>query len=73
MDKQEIIATLKDEGIDIGEDMAVNAVRAAFRLLVALAPKFSTGLGHTMPIIVAYLEPLIVRALDDAFSSDKDS
>lgn len=70
MDKQVVVSVLKKEGIEIGEEMAVNAVRAAFRLIIALAPQVSTGLGRTVPAIISYIEPLILEQLDKIDGKD---
>lgn len=70
MKKEEIIAVLKDEGLEVGEDMAVAAVKAAFRLLLLIVPKFSVGLAAITPAIINIIEPQVLAALDKIDGED---
>lgn len=70
MKKEEIVTVLKDEGLDVGEDMAVSAVRAAFRLLLLIVPRFSVGLAAIMPALVNIIEPQVLAALDHIDGED---
>lgn len=62
--KNEILATLKDKGLDVAEDAAVMATRAAFALMALLVPKVSKGLGSIIGPLIMIVEPKILELLD---------
>ncbi len=64
MKKEEIVGILKEEGLDIAEDMAEVAVKAAFRVIAILIPKISNGLGAVIVPLLTYAEPLILDIID---------
>lgn len=62
--KKDILATLKTEGLDVAEDMAVVSVKAAFALIKLIVPKFSTGLGVVIGPMVDLIEPQVLKLID---------
>lgn len=60
----EVIDIFKQEGLMVAEDMAVNAVKAAFRILEIVVPKVSTGLGYIVIEVMKRYEPKILAMLD---------
>lgn len=70
MDKELILQTFKEEGIDIGEEVAINAVRAIFKLLRIMLPKISNGLGALAVPLANYAEEMIVQQLDKIDGED---
>lgn len=72
MEKKEIVKVLKEEGLDIGEEAAVAAVRATFKLLGILLPKVSNGLGAIAAPLLLYAQPLILDMLDKIDGEDDE-
>lgn len=70
MDKKEIIDVLKSEGLHVGEEAAVMAVKAAMKIMALIVPKVSTGLGAMIIPVLAYIEPLILAQLDKIDGED---
>lgn len=70
MDKKEIIGVLQAEGLDVAEDMAVAAVRAAFRIIMLVVPKVSNGLGAIVGPMIMLVEPLVLGMLDKIDGKD---
>lgn len=70
MNKTEVVEVLKTEGLDVAEDMAVNAVKAAFKILILLAPKVSQTAGAIIAPMLAVLEPRILELLDKIDGED---
>jgi len=70
MNKTEVVTVLKSEGLDVAEDMAVNAVKAAFKILILLAPKVSQTAGAIIAPMLAVLEPRILELLDKIDGED---
>lgn len=70
MNKTEVVTVLKSEGLDVAEDMAVQAVKAAFKILAALAPKVSQTAGAIIGPLLAVLEPRILELLDKIDGED---
>lgn len=70
MNKTEVVTVLKSEGLDVAEDMAVKAVRAAFKILILLAPKVSQTAGAIIGPLLAVLEPRILELLDKIDGED---
>lgn len=70
MDKKDITKILKEEGLDITEDMAVTAVKGAFRLIAVLVPQISKGLGGIIGPLVAIVEPQILALIDQIDGED---
>lgn len=64
MDKKEITAVLKSEGLDIAEDLAIEATRAAIKLLKVVLPKVSKGFGLVFTMFVDAYEDKIFEILD---------
>lgn len=70
MEKSEVMGVLKSEGLDVAEDMAVQAVKAAFKILILLAPKVSQTAGAIIAPMLAVLEPRILALLDGIDGED---
>lgn len=68
--KKEILETLKVEGLDIAEDLAVVAVRSAFALIKLLVPKISSTGGAMASAMLAIVEPKILELLDKIDGED---
>lgn len=64
MDEQAIVQILKDEGLDVAEELAMSAVKGAFALLRHLLPRVNTILGVVLVPMLDRLEPIIIDALD---------
>lgn len=64
MGKQEIIALLKTEGIEIGEDVAMAAAKGAIKLLRVLVPQLSRGFGLAFNLFLDAYEDKIYDMLD---------
>lgn len=64
MEKKEIIEVFKAEGIEVAEEMAVAAVRSAFRLIAILVPKWSKVAGLMIVPVLVYIEPFVLRMVD---------
>lgn len=64
MDKKEITDVLKTEGLDVAEDMAVAATKAAIKLLRVVLPKVSTGFGFAFNMFLDGYEDKIFEMLD---------
>lgn len=73
MDKnteKEIIQILKNQGLEVAEDMAVNAVKSAVVLLKMLIPKVSTGFGKAFIFFIDMYLPEILALLDKIDGKD---
>jgi len=64
MEKQQIIDIAKDQGLDLAEDMAVAATRAAIKLLREILPKVSKGFGFAFSMFIDAYEPAIFEMID---------
>lgn len=64
MDKKEIIEVFNTEGIQVAEEMAVAAVKSAFRLIAILVPKWSKAAGLMIVPVLVYIEPFVLRMVD---------
>lgn len=72
MDKKEIVDILKGEGLDVAEEAAVMAVKAALKIIALLIPKVSNGLGAVIVPLLLYVEPLILEQIDKIDGKDSD-
>lgn len=70
MDQKEIVGVLKEEGLDIAEDLAVQAVRGAFRLLKAMLPKVNPVLPMVINPLLEQLEPMLLGIVDQIDGKD---
>ncbi len=70
--KDEITKTLKEKGLDVGEEAAVMVVKAMFALMILLIPKVSAGLGVIVAPIVAIVEPQVLAMLDKIDGEDDE-
>jgi len=64
MDKKQIVSIVKDQGIDLGEDMAVAAVKSAIGLIKVIVPQLSKGAGTMVNLFLGAYEDDIYRLLD---------
>lgn len=64
MDKKEVVELLKDEGLEVAEDLAVTAVKAAITLLRSVLPKLSSGFGLAFNLLMDAYEARIIELLD---------
>lgn len=71
MNKQEIINIAKDQGMDLAEDMAVVAAKAALNMLRVILPKVSKGFGLAFNLFLDSYEFRIYEMLD-AIDGKKD-
>lgn len=65
MDKKEIIDTLKENGLDVAEETATAAVKAAIELLRKVLPKLSNGFGLAFNLLMDAYESRIYDLLDE--------
>lgn len=64
MNQEDIIEILKDDGIDIAEELAMQAAKAAIKLLRVIVPKVSVGFGLAFNLFMDAYEPQIYKMLD---------
>lgn len=64
MNKDEITQVLKSEGLDVAEDMAEAATRAAINLLRVVLPKVSKGFGLAFTMFIDVYEEKIYEMID---------
>lgn len=64
MDKKDIQMILKNEGLDVAEDMVGDAVKAAIKLLRLIVPKLSAGFGLALNMFLDVYEPKIFEMID---------
>jgi hypothetical protein len=64
MDSKEIIEILQKEGLEVAEDMAVEAVRGAIRLIKAMLPKVHPILEGIIGPMLDQLEPVLLGIVD---------
>lgn len=64
MNKDEITQVLKSEGLDVAEDMAEAATRAAIKLLRVVLPKVSKGFGLAFTMFIDVYEEKIYEMID---------
>lgn len=70
MDQKEIIDVLKEEGLDLAEDLAVQAVRGAFKLLKTMLPKVNPILPMVINPLLDQLEPMLLGIIDKIDGED---
>ncbi|MCK5884213.1 MAG: hypothetical protein KAG61_11025 [Bacteriovoracaceae bacterium] len=68
--KGDILAVVKEAGIELAEETAVATVRQAFDIIEVLAPKISLGLGAMVPAMRRIIEPPILALLDKIDGQD---
>lgn len=64
MDKKEITGLLKDEGLDLAEDMAIAGVRGALKIIRVIVPQLSRGAGTMVNLFLDAYENDIIELLD---------
>lgn len=64
MDKKEITGLLKDEGLDLAEDMAIAGVRGALKIIRVIVPQLSRGAGTMVNLFLDAYEDEIIKLLD---------
>lgn len=70
MNQSEIIEILKEDGLDLAEDMAVNAVKGAFRLIKAMLPKVNPVVAMIVTPLLDQLEPILLGLVDKIDGED---
>lgn len=70
MNQAEIIEILKEDGLDLAEDMAVNAVKGAFRLIKAMLPKVNPIVAVIVTPLLDQLEPVLLGLVDKIDGED---
>ena len=70
MEKSEIIDVLKEEGLDLAEDLAVNAVRGAISLIKTMLPKINSMVAILLIPLLDQLEPVLLGMLDKIDGQD---
>lgn len=70
MEKSEIIDVLKEEGLDLAEDLAVNAVRGAISLIKTMLPKINSMVAILLIPLLDQLEPVLLDMLDKIDGQD---
>lgn len=64
MDKKQIVGLVKNQGIDLGEDMAIAAVKTAIELIKVIVPQLSRGAGTMLNLFLGAYEDDIYKLLD---------
>lgn len=64
MDKKQIVDTLKSEGLDVAEDLAATAARAAIKLMEELLPQVSKGFGLAFNLFIEAYKPRLFDLID---------
>lgn len=70
MEKSEIIDVLKVEGLDLAEDLAVNAVKGAISLIKTMLPKVNSMVAVLLIPLLDQLEPVLLGMLDKIDGQD---
>lgn len=68
--RKEIVTIFKSEGLEVAEKTAVNAIRAAFKILRYIVPKKSVGLGIIIDNVVDLVEPYVLSVIDKINGKD---
>lgn len=68
--KRDILDIAKMEGLDLAEDMAVSAVKAAFTLVSILVTRYSKDYGVIIGPLLNTIEPIILKAIDKIDGED---
>lgn len=63
--KKEIVDILKKDGLEIAEETAVQATKAAFSLLKILLPKISNGFGSFIVPMLGYAQDEVLKLIDE--------
>lgn len=70
MDQKEIVTILKTEGLDIAEDMAVQAIKGAFKLIGEMLPKVHPMLSLVVSPMLNELQPMLLAIIDKIDGED---
>lgn len=70
MDQKEIVEILKDEGLDIAEEMAVQAVKGAIKLIKQMLPKINPVVNMLLAPMLDQLEPVLLGIIDKIDGED---
>ena len=70
MDQAEIVEILKNEGLDLAEDMAVNAVHGSIKLLKTMLPKINPVVAMILTPMLDQLEPVLLSIIDKIDGED---
>lgn len=70
MENREIVDILKSEGLDLAEDLAVNAVRGAIKLIKEMLPKVNSLVAMLISPLLDQLEPILLGLLDKIDGED---
>ena len=62
--KKVIVAELKKEGLEIGEDAAISAVKALFKIIPVIALKTETKIDDLVIPVLGVLEAPVMAWLD---------
>lgn len=68
--KTEVVDVLKTEGLDIAEELAVNAVRGAIKLIKAMLPKVNPVVSIVVSPMLDTLEPILLGVIDKIDGED---
>lgn len=64
MDKTEITGILKTQGLDIAEDLAVEAIKGALKLIKTMLPEINPTVAMILNPMLVSLEPLLLDLVD---------
>lgn len=70
MNQQEVVDILKDEGLDIAEELAVQAVRGAIKLIKQMLPKINPLISMLIAPLLDQLEPMLLGIIDKIDGED---
>lgn len=70
MDQKEIVAVLKSEGLEVAEELAVNAIKGAFQLIKAMLPKVNPMMALVVGPMLDTLQPMLLDIVDKIDGKD---
>lgn len=70
MEQSEIIDVLKDEGLELTEELAVNAVKGSIRLIKTMLPKVNPMVAMLITPLLDQLEPVLLGIIDKIDGED---
>lgn len=70
MEQSEIIEILKDEGLELTEELAVNAVKGAIKLIKSMLPKVNPMVAMLITPLLDQLEPVLLGIIDKIDGED---
>lgn len=70
MDSKEITDILRTQGLDVAEDLAVQSVKGALKLIRAMLPKVNPTMAMVLDPLLVALEPILLDMIDKIDGED---